>query len=315
MVVYKFFFGEGDQRVLPDKDVTTTIFQMNTLKIPDEQDTNYLCKNFKLSALGVSKENHAVKIENIIDNQNFVHHMIIYACEANLDVNAPVYSCENMPKGCEHFQGWALGGSTYWFPDKVGYRMGGQDKDNFILQVHYENMMGLKNQYDSSGFKIYLTPHLREFDSGTMIIGKLVNEIQIPPQMPRYTVSGQCNTTCIDDFYIFGYGFHMHLLGRAINTEIHRDGALLSNIEDKDFDFKRGGKKDINPYIHVKKYDIFKINCHYNTMSKNVITNGGESTNDEMCFNFIKYYPKINGPKVCVTINTDKLKNYNYCAK
>jgi len=62
-----YFGNETRERELPDKDVVLTGLHMSNLKV-SEQETQYICKNFKLSELGINEEVHAVKMKPIIDN-------------------------------------------------------------------------------------------------------------------------------------------------------------------------------------------------------------------------------------------------------
>lgn len=50
---------------------------------------------------------------------------------------------------------------------------------------------------DSSGIRIFYTENLREYDSGTLMLGQTVfPSIVIPPGQPRFLVTGFCDTTC-----------------------------------------------------------------------------------------------------------------------
>ena len=46
----------------------------------------------------------------------------------------------------------------------------------------------------------------------------------------------------------------------------------------------------------MKRGDELILNCVYNTKDRDVFTVGGLSTQEEMCLNFIFYYPKIDMP-------------------
>jgi dopamine beta-monooxygenase len=84
-----------------------------------------------------------------------------------------------------------------------------------ILQIHYENLYDLKDQIDSSGVKMYTTPHLRKMDIGLINTGVMMNEIAIPPKTPEYEISRECDNTCTsEDINVFYYFWHMHLIGK-----------------------------------------------------------------------------------------------------
>jgi hypothetical protein len=61
----------------------------------------------------------------------------------------------------------------------------------------------------------------------------------------------------------------------------------------------RGGNCDVNhqkmilmdkPY-HIKPGSTLKTVCEYNSMEKNIETQGGLGTDDEMCIVYVYYYP------------------------
>lgn len=60
-------------------------------------DTTYWCKIQKLT--GTSKKRHIVEFEPIIKNEQFVHHMEVFHCETDANVEIPLYegNCDDMP--------------------------------------------------------------------------------------------------------------------------------------------------------------------------------------------------------------------------
>ena len=46
----------------------------------------------------------------------------------------------------------------------------------------------------------------------------------------------------------------------------------------------------------MKPGDELILNCQYNSKDRNDFTLGGESTQEEMCLNFVLYYPRIDMP-------------------
>lgn len=66
------------------------------MEIPST-DTTYWCKIQKLS--GTKKRRHIVEFEPLIESEAFVHHMEIFHCETDADVEIPLYegNCDDMP--------------------------------------------------------------------------------------------------------------------------------------------------------------------------------------------------------------------------
>jgi hypothetical protein len=79
----------------------------------------------------------------------------------------------------------------------------------------------------------------------------------------------------------------MHMLGRAISTEIWRNGERISFVEENDYSFNRQNAYHFDKPLEINKYDKLKIVCYFNTMSKTNITYGGESSSEEMCYTWI----------------------------
>jgi len=51
--------------------------------------------------------------------------------------------------------------------------------------------------------------------------------------------------------------------------------------------------------IEFRAGDELRVNCTYQTLGKNITTNWGEATSDEMCFGFITIYPALKGFNFC----------------
>lgn len=61
-------------------------------------DTTYWCKIQKLT--GAEKRKHIVEFEPIIRSEEFVHHMEVFHCETDVDVEIPLYegNCDFLPE-------------------------------------------------------------------------------------------------------------------------------------------------------------------------------------------------------------------------
>jgi hypothetical protein len=287
------------ERPLPDKDIIKTAVQFNNFKVSNQQ-TQYFCKNFKYSELGLKIESHAVKFQPIIDNARLLHHMIIYECPFSVNTSAPEFSCQDDMPRCEMQYGWAVGGKDFYTPNEVGIRLGGQKLDNIILQIHYDNPEHLEGHFDSSGVMVYSTKHFRKLDAGVLTLGANLRQINIPPKQQAFPVVDTCENTCsTETIYIFGYTFHMHLIGARVETRINRGGREIVKFEEKEWDFNRQEAVRIHDEIPIYKGDTFSTICVYNSMNRSNVTRGGYPSNDEMCYNFVSYYPKKSGPAVC----------------
>lgn len=118
--------------------------RLDHVTIPSK-DTTYWCKVQKIDKV-FHKKHHIVRFEPIIDNEEFVHHMEVFHCDAGPDVEIPLYDgdCEKLPekaKVCSKVMAlWAMGASTFTYPKETGLPIGGKDFNPYIrLEVHFNN--------------------------------------------------------------------------------------------------------------------------------------------------------------------------------
>ena len=52
--------------------------------------------------------------------------------------------------------------------------------------MHYTNPKGLSGERDDSGFRLFYTPKLKQYDLGVLALGNV--GFSIPPQQPSYTI-------------------------------------------------------------------------------------------------------------------------------
>lgn len=94
----------------------------------------------------MKRKHHIVEFEPILVNEGIVHHMEVFHCDTNVNVEIPLYNgdCESLPKEAEVCKRvislWAMGASTFTYPKEAGLPIGGPDYNPFIrLEVHFNN--------------------------------------------------------------------------------------------------------------------------------------------------------------------------------
>jgi len=244
-----------------------------------------------------------------IATQTFIHHMILYLCSTPANYTAP-FSCPSMPSSCQQFwTGWAVGGLNVTFPAVAGLPMGAGNESAkwLLLQVHYNNANGVNNLVDTgSGFTLIYTPTLRPYDIGTLMIG--ATNIRIPGDDPSVTLVGQCPSGCTNKFpnplNVISTGIHMHTMGQSAYTQQIRNGVELPRLTDlKFYDFQFQGAATTKNGTVIMPGDLLIHHCDWDSVGTNQVTTYGESTTNEMCYNFISYYPKILINE-CISVNT-----------
>jgi hypothetical protein len=95
----------------------------------------------------------------------------------------------------------------------------------------------------------------------------------------------------------------MHIVGRKVWTEQYRNGELLATRDridfwDQNFEISTGYAE--GEYV-INKHDSFKHSCVFDI---NEPVRWGLRTNDEMCLNWVLYYPRIPGLGLHCTYET-----------
>ncbi|XP_028253404.1 DBH-like monooxygenase protein 2 homolog [Parambassis ranga] len=268
--------------------------------------TYYHCKLMAFPQLNTA--HHIYQIVPVIDNPDIVHHMLLYSC--------PVYVTELHEGQC--YMGdpgdacfgvvasWGVGGQAFEFPENVGFRIGGEERDTlYRLEIHYSNPQEKTGIKDSSGLRLYYTTDLREHDVGILFTGVLAMEgmqYNIPPNTSQFHTYGVCSTAHfsqlvnpVPDLQVFAVLLHTHLAGRKVRVGHFRDGQQIDFLGlDENYDFEMQHIASLGHIKTIKQGDEIAVECTYNTTNRTEATKLGLATTDEMCLAFLFYYPAIN---------------------
>eukprot|EP00795_Rhopilema_esculentum_P003452 gene3452-1831_t len=269
-------------------------------------ETTYWCSAYKMANLvHLTEKKHIIEIEPIValKDRGVVHHMVLYICkntfnDSHLNVTGSCRDNHNMPPSIKECVGvspmyaWAVGGVNFKFPDHVGWSVGATDSMRyFVLETHFDNPHN-KGHLITNGLRLYYDKP-RKYDAATLTVGVATGKnLIIPPNLEEWTTTGSCSKACTsylknpkalkgNEVNFFASFPHAHVLGRAIWTKIIRNGKeVVEVLRDNNYDFDYQGDEVINY-------------CRYNSIGRQNATFGGESTKEEMCFNFIMYYPNV----------------------
>ncbi|XP_076060837.1 MOXD1 homolog 1-like [Oratosquilla oratoria] len=275
--------------------------------LADDTRDSYICSLHRIPSLDA--KHHAIGIVPALEEKNveFVHHLILTECtdEAELtpylnksfecyknSIIRTVNSCEMA------ITAWAFGGGGDIYPENVGYPIG--DVKYFMLEVHYNNPKLKKNITDSSGVRVLYTDKLREFESGTLVVGESPTPEMIIPPGQVLTTSSQCSASCVEKIIpasgitVFAALLHTHITGTSVTVKIIRDGKELPPLFiDEKYDYNYQQTRRLPVQFTIKPGDAIVVDCKYDATSREKVSYGGFSTQDEMCFAFLYTYPRI----------------------
>ncbi|XP_076875205.1 dopamine beta-hydroxylase [Brachyhypopomus gauderio] len=325
----------GLQRILllrPDMATPTLPRDVRTLEVlaPNivipTQETTYWCYTYLLPSR--MPKNHILMYEAVVSagNEAIVHHIEVFECSPRTDA-VPQYSglCDSKMKPrslnyCRHvLAAWALGAEAFYYPPDAGLPLGGEGSSRFLrLEVHYHNPLLISGRRDSSGIRLWYSPSLRRFDAGIMELGLVYTPVMaIPPHQNSFQLTGYCTAKCTrtalppGGIHIFASQLHTHLAGRAVRTVLVRGGQELEVVqEDKHYSTHYQTIRILKKMVTVLPGDVLLTKCTYNTEDRNKPTVGGFGIMEEMCVNYVHYYPRTQLELCKSHVDPDFLQKY-----
>jgi hypothetical protein len=220
-------------------------------------------------------------------NPKVIHHWLFYKNIAAVTDGAVGFSSGAHPDG-ELVHGWAPGGSDLYFDPDVGLEM--PSDVGYTLETHHNNT-GTGAAPDNSGLEVCVTPTVPKNVASLSWLGT--------DGISGTTATGTCAPTSGEPVHIIGVQPHMHTKGTHMKAEITRANGMKEMLHDAPFDFQYQHSYDANTMIMPG--DSITTTCTYSSP-----TSFGEGTNDEMCYLFTLYYPKLsltNGNPVATLIH------------
>jgi hypothetical protein len=247
-------------------------------------DDVYMCFTF---ASPWGPQTQAIAGGPIVDDERVLHHWILYRTSEPQEDGG--FGPCNMPFDATFVTGWAPGGENFVMPDDVGLELAGPD-EWLILQIHYNNTAGYTDAIDRSGVQICAIDEPRPQTAGILWLGSVL--IGVPPQTTGYEVSGTCYTDdWTEPLHVMASSPHMHETGSAFRTEIQRaSGGQEMLVDVQHFSFNDQKDYPHDPVVTIQPGDTLTTTCTFDNESPNWVL-FGETTSDEMCFNFATAYP------------------------
>ncbi|CAG2117934.1 unnamed protein product, partial [Medioppia subpectinata] len=162
------------------------------------------------------------------------------------------------------------------------------------------------------------TDKLRQHDAGVLEIGlEYTDKNSIPPHQQSFQLSGYCTSECTRaslppyGITIFASQLHTHLTGVRVWTQHLRGGVELPEVNrDNHYSQHFQEIRKLKHPVNVFPGDVLINTCDYQTIGRTNITLGGYAISDEMCVNYIHYYPKSNLEVCKSSVDTQYLRSY-----
>jgi cytochrome c553 len=237
----------------------------------------------------VGAKRHVIAMGPKIDNLNIVHHVLLFQSKDAMSNEATPCGATTSAQW-KMVTGWAPGGKNFELPPEAGYPEEGTT--HWILQVHYNNATGQHTgESDQSGYQLCSTDQLRANDAGTLAFGS--THFSIPPRTAKWGI--RCDYQLRSKYQgvkFFAATPHMHKLGLGVMTERIPGGTGSPQVVFGQTPFSFENQEAAKIDVSVEDGDIMRTHCTWKNTGDTAVT-WGENTSDEMCFNFLNYYPAI----------------------
>ncbi|KAH7727913.1 Protein TBH-1 a [Aphelenchoides avenae] len=270
--------------------------------------TTYWCAIVRLDEQLQKRKHHIVKYEAVVQkgNEHLVHHMEMYACtkrptqDISFNGNCNDGRKPKESRGCAKvIAAWAMGANPFVYPEEAGMPIGGEDFVPYLMvEMHYNNVDRLAGIEDNSGFRITYTDRLRKNDAAVMELGLIYSDAHsIPPRQGLFPITGHCVADCTaklpqEGIKIFATQLHSHLTGRKLWTSHYRQGVKIGEINrDNHYSPHWQHIQTLAKPALVLPGDVLSTTCVYGTKERSGWTWGGYGIEDEMCVNYVHYYP------------------------
>lgn len=280
---------------LTDADVKNVTFRFPKTPVPAEE-TTYMCAVFDFPER--DGDFHMIATSPVLDNRQVMHHAVVFGCKGEIDkgIGKP-YKCGMIAhRNCSTILSiWTLGQNGECYHGNGGMRLGVTGYTRLALQFHWNNPELATTYQDASGMTLYYTPKLRPNDAGVWMVGS--DEFDIPPRRETVEVHAVCTPGCTQkemtqSIYVTAAWNHMHYLGVSETIEHYRDGVKLRDVtNDVTYSYDSPKTHEFPTPFEVRPGDELRTTCRYNSMSRTKTTVWGDSTQQEMCYGFLYYYP------------------------
>ncbi|MGZ5971116.1 MAG: monooxygenase [Polyangiales bacterium] len=244
----------------------------------------YACFGFEQT---VSAKKHATAFRIKVDNPKIVHHVLLFQSDSAVDPTPHPCAATSLATW-RMVYGWSPGSKARELPAEAGIPIEGTT--HWVVQVHYNNAKGLSGEKDSTGFEMCTTDSLRKYDADMLVFGTM--DIKIPP---KSKVDKTCtfSPSFLPPIHIVSGSPHMHGLGRTLTTTLEKkDGTKIDLGSAPSFDWNNQQAYSVAAGTVVEPEDRVVSRCVWENATDRTVQ-WGEGTDDEMCYSFTMYYPKI----------------------
>lgn len=222
------------------------------------------------------------------------HHTVLTRTTATSPPDGTV-RCNVGTNGQSMIYGSGVGAPDFEFPPTVGLHLA--QGTRLLLNLHLYNatdqpMTGRSGTLYKEATAAEI-PNLAEL----VLAGPTVT-LRVPPGTSTQTGNCQLSNVTNEPIHVFALSQHMHKLGTHMKSTITRSGSPEIVLQDVPYDFEEQKFHLVDPHVQLLPNDTLTTHCTFNNTTGGMVT-FGESSDDEMCFTDLFYYPAQSANYIC----------------
>jgi len=206
-----------------------------------------------------------------------------------------IVPCNVGTNGTTMIYGSGVGAPDFAFPPGIGLRLtaGTRLLNNLHLYNATDQVLSGKS---GTLFKAAVAGEIQNF-AELVLAGPTIG-LSVPTGMS--TQQGNCAVDRITNapIQVFALSQHMHKLGTHMKSVVARTGSPDIVLQDIAYDFEEQKFHHTTQLVELRPGDMLTTHCTFNNTTGSTVS-FGESSDDEMCFTDLYYYPARGANYIC----------------
>lgn len=202
--------------------------------------------------------------------------------------------CSVGTNGQSMIYGSGVGSPDFTFPSGVGLHL--RAGTRLLLNLHLYNASDAPLSGRSGTLFQEAAPGEVQHEAELVLAGPTAT-LTVPTGTSTQSGSCQISSITSEPIQVFSLSQHMHKLGRNLRSVVTRGGETIM-LQDVPYDFENQTFQLVTPHIELRPGDTLTTYCTYDN-NTGATVRFGESSDDEMCFTDIFYYPAQGANFIC----------------
>jgi hypothetical protein len=222
------------------------------------------------------------------------HHTVLTRYDQPSPADGTV-RCSVGTNGQSMIYGSGVGSPDFAFPPTVGLELTAGTR--LLLNLHLYNATD-QPMTGRSGALVLEAEEAEVPNRAEIVLAGPTIGLTVPTGVSTQSGTCQLSSVTSQPVQLFALSQHMHKLGTNMRSTITRSGSPEIVLQDIPYDFEEQSFQLVEPHVELLPTDTLTTHCTYNNTTGNIVR-FGDSSDDEMCFTDIFYYPAQGADFVC----------------